>query len=180
MGAFHNPEEERRGAAHSAIHYGILGALLAKIRPADLNLIDATWINANPNDGPWTSYAAASRKDRLVASVDPVAADIWAVKNILIPGFHENGYSPPWPYPSADPDDPTSEFRQYIDHSMDPLLDAGHEVTNDLSQVDEIKSAPPGEVSDPRGGSAATATSRLSFESSRPTNRIHCFMTGPP
>ena len=137
--------------SHSAIQNGILGALLGVMQPADLNILDAIWINAHPNDGPWTSYAAATRMDRLVASVDPVAADLWAVKNILIPGFLANGYTPPWPYPSADPDDPTSQFRQYLDHSMNYLLAAGYDATNDLSQVDAIELGPPGEVSDPTG-----------------------------
>jgi hypothetical protein len=46
-------------SSHSAIGYGILGALLGEIQVADLNILDAIWINANPYDGPWTSYAAA-------------------------------------------------------------------------------------------------------------------------
>jgi hypothetical protein len=122
--------------SHSAIRYGILGALLGEIQLADLNILDCIWINANPYDGPWTTYDGATRRDELVASLDPVAADIWAVKNILIPAFLENGYSPPWPYPSADPDDPNSEFREYLDNSMGRILMAGYEVTNDLEQID--------------------------------------------
>lgn len=137
--------------SHSAIQNGLLGAVLGAIQPADLNILDAIWINANPNDGPWTTYAAATRMDRLVASVDPVAADLWAVKNILIPGFLANGYTPPWPYPSADPDDPTSAFRQYLDSSMNYILAAGYDATNDLSQIDVIELGPPGEVSEPTG-----------------------------
>jgi hypothetical protein len=122
--------------SHDAIRYGILGALLGEIQPADLNIIDCIWINANPNDGPWTSYAGATRRDELVASVDPVAADIWTVKNVLIPAFLENGYAPPWPRPSADPDDPSSEFRLYLDNSMNYILAAGYDVTNNLGDID--------------------------------------------
>jgi hypothetical protein len=81
--------------SHSAIRYGLLGALNGEIQLADLNILDAIWINANPFDGPWTGYAGATRVDSLVASLDPVAGDLWAVKNILIPGFIANGYSPP-------------------------------------------------------------------------------------
>jgi hypothetical protein len=122
--------------SHSAIRYGILGELLGEIRLADLNILDCIWINANPYDGPWTTYAGATRRDELVVSLDPVAADIWAVKNILIPAFLANGYSPPWPYPSADPDDPNSEFREYLDNSMGRIILAGYEVTNDPEQID--------------------------------------------
>ncbi len=80
-----------------------------------------------------------------------VAADLWAVKNILIPGFLGNGYTPPWPYPSADPDDPTSAFRVYLDASMNYILAAGYDVTNDLERIDAIDLGPPGETSDPTG-----------------------------
>jgi hypothetical protein len=125
-------------SSHSAIHYGILGAVLGEIQLADLNIIDAIWINANPNTGPGTSYAGATRRDELVASLDPVALDIWAVKNILTPAFVDNGHLPPWPNPSADPDLPSSAFRQYLDNSMYQILAAGHEVTNDLQQIDVV------------------------------------------
>ncbi len=122
--------------SHNAIGAGIMGALLGEIQPADLNILDCIWVNANPYDGPWTGYADATRRDELVASLDPVAADIWSVKNILIPAFLANGYSPPWPTPSADPDDPTSEFRTYLDASMSYLNAAGYNATNDLTQID--------------------------------------------
>jgi hypothetical protein len=135
--------------SHAAVRRGILGSLLGTLQPADLNILDAIWINANPNDGPWTSYGNATRTDRLVATLDPVAGDIWAVKNILIPAFLMNGYSPPWPYPSADPDDPASAYREYLDNSMSHMLAAGYAVTNDFSQIDGLDAEPPGEASDP-------------------------------
>jgi hypothetical protein len=122
--------------SHAAIAYGILGALLGEIRLADLNILDCIWINANPYSGPGTTYGIATRRDELVASVDPVAADLWATKNILIPAFIDNGYSPPWPPPSADPDIPTSAFRVYLDNSMNYILAAGYEATNDPEQID--------------------------------------------
>ncbi len=122
--------------SHAGIHYGIMGALMGEIQMADLNIIDAIWINANPNSGPSTTYDGATRRDELVAGRDPIALDIWAVKNILVPGFISNGYSPPWPSPSADPDLPTSAFREYLDNSMSQLLAAGYTVTNNLNQID--------------------------------------------
>ncbi|MHC4415761.1 MAG: DUF362 domain-containing protein [Planctomycetota bacterium] len=126
--------------SHTAIGYGILGALLGEIRPADLNILDSIWVNANPYSGPGTPYSGATRRDELVASLDPVAADLWATKNILIPAFIENGYSPPWPDPSADPDDPNSAFRRYLDNSMNQILAAGYDVTNDPDQIDAYSS----------------------------------------
>ncbi|MCP4227219.1 MAG: DUF362 domain-containing protein, partial [Actinomycetia bacterium] len=122
--------------SHSRTNNGITGDLMAEIQPADLNILDCIWIHANPYDGPWTEYTEATRKDMLVAGLDPVATDIWSVKNILIPTFIENGYSPPWPFPSADPDDPSSKFRTYLDNSMNYLLAGGYTVTNDLDSID--------------------------------------------
>ena len=125
-------------SSHSAIHYGILGALMGEIQPADLNILECIWVNANPYSGPSTSYSGATRRDELVASVDPVAPDIWATKNILIPAFLAEGYTPPWPYPSADPDDPDSKFRTYLDNSMNYILAAGYDATNNPDQIDAL------------------------------------------
>ena len=124
--------------SHNAIQNGILGALLGQIQIADLNILDCIWINANPYSGPGTSYSGATRRDELIASLDPVATDLWATKNILVPAFIAGGYSPPWPYPSADPDDPTSEFRVYLDRSMSYILRGGYDVTNDAEQIDTV------------------------------------------
>jgi hypothetical protein len=124
--------------SHNAIRYGVLGALQAEIGTADLNILDCIWVNANPHSGPMTPYSAATRRDELVASVDPVAADLWATTNVLVPSFLDNGYASPWPSPSADPEDPESAFRTYLDASMGYLLAAGAAVTNDLEQIDAI------------------------------------------
>jgi uncharacterized protein (DUF362 family) len=124
--------------SHSGIRLGIMGALMGEIQMADLNIVDAIWINANPNSGPSTSYSGATRRDELVAGLDPIAIDRWSVKNILIPAFLANGYSPPWPSPSADPDLPSGAFRTYLDNSMNQLLAVGRLVTNDYAQMDVL------------------------------------------
>jgi uncharacterized protein (DUF362 family) len=147
--------------SHGAIRHGMLGAVMGEIQLADLNLLDAIWINADPYTGPRTYYDGATRMDQLVASTDPVALDRWAAKNILIPAFIANGHSPPWPVPSADPDDPLSAFREYLDNSMSQILAAGYEVTNDYAQMDAIQAAPPGEVSNPQGPGAPFRISRV-------------------
>jgi hypothetical protein len=124
--------------SHGATRTGILGAQLGEIQLADLNIIDAIYINAVPTAGPSCSYVIATKRKELIACIDPVAADIWAVTNILIPAFIDNGFSPPWPDPSADPADSTSDFRQYLDSSMYQILAAGATVTNDLGQIDAV------------------------------------------
>jgi hypothetical protein len=122
--------------SHGSMRYGLLGETMVEVRPADLNLLDAIWINADPYTGPSTSYGGATRRNELVASTDAVAADIWAVTSILIPGFLGNGFTPPWPQPDATPDDPSSDFRQYLDASMSALIAGGYPATNDLDQID--------------------------------------------
>lgn len=119
--------------SHSAIRNGLLGAHLGEVGLADLNILDAIWVNGHPNSGPSTSYAEATRRDELVISVDPVAADLWATSNILIPSFEDNGYSS---WPSADPSDPNSDFREYLDSSTFEILAAGLNVTSNPAQID--------------------------------------------
>jgi uncharacterized protein (DUF362 family) len=126
-------------SSHGGVGRGLLGTVLGEVGLADLNIIDAIFINADPNTGPSTGYTGATRRKELCACVDPVAGDMWAVKNILIPAFLDNGFTPPWPTPSADPDDSTSEFRNYLDRSMYQMLDAGFLVTNDTTRIDALR-----------------------------------------
>ncbi len=43
-------------SSHYSIGNGLMGATMGEIQAADLNILDCIWINANPHDGPWTSY----------------------------------------------------------------------------------------------------------------------------
>ncbi len=155
-------------SSHGGVRYGMMGALLAAIQPADLNILDAIWINANPNSGPATSYEGATRRDELVAGRDPIALDYWSVKNILVPAFLANGFAPPWPDPSADPDDPTSAFRVYLDNSMNQLLAAGRPVTNNPRLTDVVTAN--GAAGDFDGNGTVDASDYVRF--------VACF-TGP-
>lgn len=122
--------------AHAGVAYGALGAVMGELGPPDLNILDCIWVGGDPCLGPAFPYADAVRRDELVASLDPVAADMWAARHVLLPAFADNGYAPPWPAPSADPDDPASAFRRYLDASMAYLLAAGVAVTNDFNRID--------------------------------------------
>ena len=127
---------ELNTGSHSAVRGGLMGAVMAETGPPDLNILDCIRVDGNPYVGPDVSWTHADRLDQLVASTDPIALDIWATSNILVPAFLANGYEPPWPNPSADPDDPNSTFRNYLDNSMDQLLAGGYAVTNDLESID--------------------------------------------
>lgn len=120
-------------STHSAVRYGMLGKFLGEVRMPDLNILDCIYILARPSSGPPCTYAQATYCDKLVAGVDPVAIDMWATKNILVPAILANGYTS---YPMQDPDNPSSIFRLYVDAATSMLLAAGVPVTNDLSRID--------------------------------------------
>jgi hypothetical protein len=121
--------------SHNGVRGGILGAVMAEITPPDLNILDCIWTYGFPGGGPGVGYNFCTRSDQLVASTDPIAADIWATTNILVPTFEANGYPGPWAHPNPDPADPDSIFRGYLDRSMEKLIAAGYSVTNDLDDI---------------------------------------------
>lgn len=138
---------------HFGVRYGALGSFLADVRRPDLNIVDAIYVQAHPYGGPSCSYAQATQVDKLMAGVDPIALDGWATANILVPAIVDNGYTS---YPMQDPDDPSSVFRTYLDASMNQLLAAGIDVTNDPSRIDVVTNDAVGVAED-----AAAAGERL-------------------
>lgn len=121
---------------HSGVRYGGLGRFLADVRLPDLNILDCIYILAQPSAGPACSYTQATRVNTLVAGVDPIAIDMWATTEILVPTIVANGYTS---YPKQDPTDPSSIFRTYLDRSMDVLLASGIDVTNDMTRIDALE-----------------------------------------
>lgn len=121
--------------SHYAIGRGGLGSFLADVRMPDLTILDCIWILARPRQGPDASYTSASRRDQLVAGTDPVSLDAWAVKHILMPQIIANGYAASDYSGRQDPDNPASVFRQYLDLSMNELIRAGLNTTNDYRSV---------------------------------------------
>jgi uncharacterized protein (DUF362 family) len=121
--------------SHVAVGRGGMGTILAEVRMPDLTILDCIWILARPGEGPYSSYATATRRNQLAASTDPVALDAWATKFIMIPQIVENGYSYDDYHFTQDPDNPESTFRHYLDLSMNELLAAGIDTTNDYTAV---------------------------------------------
>ena len=69
--------------AHNSVGTGGMGTQMAHTRMPVLNLMDMIWIGAER--GPSSSYANAKQINKIAASIDPVALDYWASKNILMP-----------------------------------------------------------------------------------------------
>lgn len=127
--------------SHAAIASGLLGAVMADIRPPDLNILDAIWVLADPWAGPSATYAQSTRIDALLASTDPIAADRWAVAAILEPAFAAGDHEPSW-----SSEDPASAFRTYLDRSMSELNSAGIDATNDLDRIRVVSRSGAAEV----------------------------------
>jgi hypothetical protein len=121
--------------SHVAVGEGGLGSFLAEVRLPDLTILDCIWIHAHPGHGPGCSYDHASRRDQLVAGVDPLAVDMWATKYIMVPQVIENGYAYGEYTGWVNPDNPGSRFRIYLDLSMNEMLLAGIKTTNDYNAV---------------------------------------------
>ena len=124
----------RLGAStHSTVGTGGMGTEMVGTRFPILNIIDAIWINANPGEGPRTSYDVAARTNIIAASTDPVALDYWAAKYILLQASQNKGYSNTT---SMDPDNLTQRsFGQWLRLSMDEINRAGYQTTVDENHM---------------------------------------------
>ena len=70
--------------------YGLIGRQMAHIRRADLDIVDAIWVNPCSNTDQYTS---AQRQDVLLASRDPFAVDYYASDYLLGPLIQQFGSS---------------------------------------------------------------------------------------
>ncbi|MCL2093850.1 MAG: DUF362 domain-containing protein [Treponema sp.] len=68
---------------HNTVSRGSMGTMMAETRFPVLNILDMIWIG--PDQGPASTYARAVEVNKIAASIDPVALDYWAAKNILMP-----------------------------------------------------------------------------------------------
>jgi uncharacterized protein (DUF362 family) len=120
-------------SAHSTVGTGGMGVEMVGTRFPLLNIIDAIWVNAKPGGGPRAPYDAATRADVIAASVDPVALDYWASKNILMPVARGNEYGD---LSLIDPDNTEQgSFGQWLRLSMEEIRKAGYQNTIEESHM---------------------------------------------
>ncbi len=113
--------------AHDTVGRGGMGTEMAGTRFPTLNILDAIWVNAIPESGPWTPYIDATRINCIAASTDPVALDYWASKNILLQTARKNGYTD---ISSMDPNNTSSgSFASWLRYSMQEIIKAGFQAT---------------------------------------------------
>ena len=144
--------------AHTKVATGGMGTEMVETRFPTLNILDATWVNANPapssSCGPSTPYGVATRVNTILASTDPVALAYWGSKNILMQTANLIGYTDTR---SINPDNtnPSGVFGEvfgvWLELSKNEIATRGYNVTTEESQMNiYVKSeAPPPEIDIP-------------------------------
>jgi hypothetical protein len=126
---------------HATVATGGMGTLMVETGLPTLNILDATWVNANPypsdSTGPPTSYEEATRVNVLMSGEDPVALDYWASKHVLIPTAQAIGYSD---IHTLDPENTERSgleeaFGVYLGLTRDELQREGYNVTTDENRM---------------------------------------------
>jgi hypothetical protein len=118
--------------SHASVGRGGMGTAMAQTRMPVLNILDATWVHANPGKGPRTTYAEATRANVLMASSDPVALDYWATKHVLMQAAQAIGHND---LSGIDPDNETAGFGNWLRLSMQELQKAGRQATVNENQM---------------------------------------------
>jgi hypothetical protein len=134
MGVSSDKLTTQHGASsHDTVGTGGMGVEMIGTRFPLLNIIDAIWVNAKPGGGPRTTYDAATRAGVIAASVDPIALDYWAAKNILMRVAREKRYSDLSP---INPDNTERRsFGQWLRLSMEEISRAGYQTTVEESHM---------------------------------------------
>jgi uncharacterized protein (DUF362 family) len=116
---------------HNSVGRGGMGTQMVQTRFPVLNILDMVWIA--PDGGPGASYSQAVQKNMIAASLDPVALDYWASKNILLPAAQAAGNRR---YTSMSPDgtEPGS-FGYWLRLAMEELKKGGYPVTMDEAGI---------------------------------------------
>ncbi|NHJ85625.1 MAG: DUF362 domain-containing protein [Asgard group archaeon] len=134
-------QTQKLANGHSTIDTGGMGTLMVEFGIPTLNIIDAIWINANPETsrfvGPGTSYSAATRVNILIAGLDPIALDYWSAKHILMPAAKLLGYSDVY---SLDPTSTKSTgleeaFGVWLNYTKAELIRGGYNVTSNEQNI---------------------------------------------
>jgi uncharacterized protein (DUF362 family) len=118
---------------HPTVGKGGMGTLMAETRVPTLNILDAIRVNAKPGTGPKTPFELVSQIGIVAASLDPVALDYWASKNIMCPlakAKHKADTA------MFDPDNKTKgSFGDWLKLSCAELNDAGYPFTYDEKRI---------------------------------------------
>jgi hypothetical protein len=167
---------------HETIANGGMGTLMTETRFPTLNILDATWVNAQPLKGPATSYTDATRVNVLMASTDPAALDYWAAKHVLMQtagliGFKDTS--------TMDPDSTgTGPFHSYLSRTKDVIIANGYNVTTDENRMNvyvlqaPVTATPVISILSPENTTYPTRNISLTFTVNEPTTWIGYSLDG--
>jgi hypothetical protein len=88
---------------------GCVGYFMRNVRMADLNIVEAEWVGY----GSKSDSRLRVQTKAMLASVDPVALDYTAAKEVLLPATHENTKETKF-IVNNDPDSQDSPFREFL------------------------------------------------------------------
>lgn len=119
--------------SHASVGKGGMGTLMAETRVPTITVLDAIRVNAKPGTGPKTPFEGATQAGVIAASIDPVALDSWAAKNILC-AIGKAKYDAD--VKLFDPDNKTKgSFGDWLKLACAELNDAGYAYTFDETRI---------------------------------------------
>ena len=117
--------------SHHSVGTGGMGTIMVHTRMPVLNIMDMIWVG--PDRGPASSYASAVEVNKIAVSLDPVALDVWATRNVLIPlaeqipGGRAAAMDPAGTEPGT--------FGHWLRLSLNEMLAAGYNFTMDEDEI---------------------------------------------
>ena len=117
--------------AHNSVGTGGMGTQMVHTRMPVLNIMDMIWVA--PDRGPAAPYDRAVEINKIAASTDPVALDVWTTRHILIP---EAERLPGGRYAAMDPAGANpGTFGHWLHLSLNEMLDAGYNFTMNEDEI---------------------------------------------
>jgi len=120
--------------SHHSVGTGGMGTMMAHTRMPVLNIMDMIWIA--PDRGPAAPFSRAVEINKIAASIDPVAIDVWTTRHVLmpeaarIPGGRDVAMNPAGTHPGT--------FGHWLRLSLNEMLDAGFNFTMDEDEITAI------------------------------------------
>ena len=121
----------RVGRAHNSVGTGGMGTQMVYTRMPILNIMDMIWVA--PDGGPPATFNAAVEVNKIAASLDPVALDVWTTNHVLIPEAEKLLRRRPSAMDPAGTD--PGSFGHWLRLSLNEMLAAGYNFTMDEDEM---------------------------------------------
>jgi len=119
------------GRSHFSVARGGMGTQMVYTRMPVLNIMDMIWIA--PDGGPAAAYNTAVAANKIAASLDPVALDVWTTNHVLLPEAERLLRRRPDSMNPAGIEPGT--FGHWLRLSLNEMLAAGYNFTMDENEM---------------------------------------------